>query len=375
MGVRKLFKFLRENNLVKEYQNLTKYVNTQRRAGGAKPVIICIDFWLYAHKFTYSYGNMVIGFWNQIIKLMSHKIIPLYVYDGNPPLEKDAVIQHRLKKRTNLELKLTNICNEILEDYQSDDIEVGESAAAAVAAVNNEHVREERMEELEKQKNKLKKSIIHIKKVDIDNVKKFFDLLSIPYLSATGEADALCAKLFKDGYITACLSDDMDMLALGCGRTIKFQDGKVLEFDLNYILDQLELSHSQFVEMCLLFGCDYIRPTFKIENNESYKLIRLYGTIENILDKSSHDVFNRDNVRCTAFIAGYENAKNLLMTSVLNEHIPEDFNPSILKEIDTFMVLKYLKTYGQGTYVTENMERILDSIEYVNFHISKNSFS
>lgn len=377
MGVRKLYKFLRENNLVKEYQNLTKYVNLQKRTINRKPVIIGIDFWLYAHKFTYSYGNMIIGFWNQIIKLMSHKIIPLYIYDGNPPLEKEPVIQYRLKKRTNLELKLTNICNEILEDYQSDDIEQeidSEGAIINTSGATNEQDRCERMEDLERQKNKLKKSIIHIKKTDIDNVKKFFDLLSIPYLSANGEADALCAKLFKEGYITACLSDDMDMLALGCGRTIKFQDGKVLEFDLYYILEQLDLSHNQFVEMCLLFGCDYIRPSFKIENNESYKLIKTYGTIEDILDNSSHEVLNRENIRCQHFIAGYENAKKLLMTSVINEQIPQNFNPCIVKEIDTFVVLKYLKTYGQTNYVTENMERILDSIEYVNFHISKNAF-
>src|SRR5690606_6659164 len=212
-----------------------------------------------------------IGFWNQIIKLLSRKIIPLYVFDGQPPCEKDAVIQYRQKKRISLETKLYKIYDEANKDN-------------------------------DKEKKRLEKSIIHIKKTDIENVKIFFCKLNIPFIDASGEADALCAKLFKEKYIAACLSDDMDMLALGCGRTIKFVNGKVIEFDLRYILTNLELSHEQFVEMCLLFGCDYIKPSFKINNYESYELIKKYGSIENILNNAHHIVINRESEKCKIFI-------------------------------------------------------------------------
>lgn len=352
MGIRKLYKFLSELDLINEYPNLTNYVTMRKKEYKKKTVIIGIDFWLYAHKFTYSYGNMIIGFWNQIIKLLSHKVIPLYIYDGRPPNEKDYVIQQRQRKRVNMETKLNNICNEILSDHDN---------------IND-------LEQLENQRIKLKKSIIHIKKNDIDTIKDFFDMLHIPYLNAIGEADALCAKLFKDGYITACLSDDMDMLALGCGRTIKFQDGKVYEFDLTYILSGLDISYEQFVEMCLLFGCDYIKPAFKLDNNESYNLIKKYGCIKNILHDANHINLNTNNEKCKPFIVGYQNAKNILVLSPSNEIIPNNFNPIIDQEFDTFLVLQYLKTFGHVNYVTENMRKILDSIEYVNFHISRNSF-
>ena len=46
------------------------------------------------------------------------------------------------------------------------------------------------------------------------------------HLNAQGEADYLCAKFYQEGMISACLSDDMDMLAVGCGRMIKFDNGK-----------------------------------------------------------------------------------------------------------------------------------------------------
>jgi len=84
---------------------------------------------------------------------------------------------------------------------------------------------------------------------------------------------------------------------------------------------------------------------------------------------------NYQNEKCTPFIEGYLNAKNILISSSFNEQIPEKFKPTIDKELDPFIVLHYLKTYGHVNYVTENMKKILDSIEYINFHISKDSFT
>jgi 5'-3' exonuclease len=341
MGVRKLFKFLSDHKIIKEYSTLTRYVNIKRKSQKSDSIIVAIDFWLYAYKFTYSYGNMVIGFWNQIIRLLSHKILPVYIYDGQPPDEKSSVLQGRQRKRNNMEARL----KDVFLDDSSDE------------------------------KMRLEKSIIYIKRTDIENVKQFFDILSIPYLDAMGEADFLCAKLYKEGLISACLSDDMDMLALGCEKTIKFLDGKVLEFDLEHILNNLDLTYEQFVEMCILFGCDYVKPNFRLLHTDSYELIKKYKTIDSILDNANHEVFNRDNEKCSHFIEGYNNAKHILMTSYENEVIPEDFRPTITEELDPFIVLKYLKIYGQVDFVSDNMQQIIDSIEYVNNFISIGVFS
>jgi hypothetical protein len=127
--------------------------------------------------------------------------------------------------------------------------------------------------------------------------------------------------------------------------------------------------------MCLLFGCDYIKPTFKLDNKDSYNLIKTYGCIEKILQNSNHINLNKENEKCKSFINGYQNAKNILIFSSIKEKIPDNFNPVIDKELDPFLVLQYLKTYGHINYVTENMKKILDSIEYINFHISRNSFA
>jgi flap endonuclease-1 len=306
---------------------------------------------------------MFIGFWNQIMKLLSHKVIPLYIFDGQAPNEKNNVIDSRNKKRKNMKNKLKDIYSELTDEYEFSEDNKN------ISDTNN-------IELLENEKNRLEKSIIYIKKIDIENIRNFFDILNIPYLDAKGEADSLCAKLFKEGHIMACLSDDMDMLALGCLRTIKFQDGKVYEFDLVYIMDKLNLTYEQFVEMCILFGCDYIKPMFKLINTESYELIQKYGSIENILNLADHPILNKNNEKCANFINEYITAKNILMTSSESEIIPEYFSPCINNEneIDPFIVLKYLKIYGQINFVDENMERIIDNIEHINNFISYKYF-
>jgi 5'-3' exonuclease len=362
MGVKKLYKFLSELKLITEYPTLTKYVNTQLKNKNNKlinpnnSIVVAIDFWLYAHKFTYLYGNMFVGFLNQIIKLLSHKIIPLYIYDGKTPIEKSAVIIGRQKKKINMVNKLKDIYEKLTDiEYQN----------------NTQHT-----EKLEHDKDRLEKSIIYINSVGVENIKKLFDTINIPYLSAKGEADSLCAKLYKDGYITSCLSDDMDILARGCGKTIKFFEGKILEFDLQYILSKLALTYEQFVEMCLLFGCDYVKPHYKLHVNESYNLIKIYGSIPKILSDSNHQHLNYTNEKCKSFILGYNQAKFILMTSSDTETIPINFNPFIEsdKEIDSFVILQYLKIHGQLNFVDNNIDEILDRIEYINNLISRKYF-
>jgi 5'-3' exonuclease len=346
-----MYKFLTQLNLVKEHHNLTKYVNTQKNLYGKKTVVIGIDFLLYAHKFMYSYGNMVVGFWNQIVRLLSHRIIPLYVYDGKPPQEKQNVLLQRQRKKAHIEDRINTLTD--LIDNNNSDTDVNE---------------------LEKQKNKLKKSLLNIRKQDIDVVTDFFDALHIPYINATGEADALCAKLFKDGHIAACLSEDMDMLVLGCGQIIKLQDGKVFECNLKDILKTLDITYEQFVELALLFGCDYIKPPFRVDNNELYSLIKTYNSIENILNNANHENINSDNEKFKYFIDNYRNVKHILLNSSSHEEIPDNLDCSIRIELNSFEILRYLKTYGDITYVNEHMQQILDSIEYVNFNISKGHF-
>lgn len=107
------------------------------------------------------------------------------------------------------------------------------------------------------EKIRLTKRSINIEYEDIINLKKFLDLLKIPYLTAVQEADDLMALLYKKCIIQACQSDDMDMLPKGCGNVIQITKNGTYQFLLPEILNTLNLTYEQFVDLCILLGCDY----------------------------------------------------------------------------------------------------------------------
>jgi 5'-3' exonuclease len=349
MGIKKLNKFIHENNLTNEYPNLEIYLMHNKQNN--KNAVFAIDFWLYAYKFSYSYGDMLIGFWNQAINFLSHRIIPLYIFDGKPPNEKQGLLSMRQKKKKNIEEKLQCVC---------DAIELNEN--------ENENGN---IESLKEEKRKLEKSLVHITKLDIQMVKQMFDTLNVPFMVAKGEADSLCAKLYKEGKITACLSDDMDMLALGCGKTIKFVEGKIIEFDLVKILEGLKLNQDEFVDMCILFGCDYIRSYNKLNYTESYELIKKYKSIENILMHADHEILNYDNDRCSVLVKEYPNVQLLFKNACDEEYIDPHDKIRIIKIIGVIDVIGFL-TIRCPKILKYRGNKIKHSIDYINNHIVNN---
>ena len=132
--------------------------------------------------------------------------------------------------------------------------------------------------------NKLNKQIISITKNNTNDLLELLNLLNIPFINATGEADSMCVKLYKENIIDACLSDDMDILVAGCKNMIKFEKSQVLHYDLDFILDNLDINYYNFVDMCVIFGCDYVKPIPHLDCNIVHKLIKTNMILEDIID-------------------------------------------------------------------------------------------
>lgn len=97
-----------------------------------------------------------------------------------------------------------------------------------------------------------------------------FDMEGIPFYIAVGDAEKLGAYLCKTNQLEALVTDDGDALAFGAPRVIRnlFRSGAsgMQYVDLATVLRCLEVTHDQFVDMCILCGCDYTEshglPTF-----------------------------------------------------------------------------------------------------------------
>lgn len=121
------------------------------------------------------------------------------------------------------------------------------------------------------------------------NVEKLFKLWSVPYLKAKGEADFLCAKLYTDNIISAVCSEDMDLLPHGVHKLITGinslelkKTGKTTLYSLDIILKEMDFTMDQFIDLCILAGCDYCNTIKNIAGMKGFQLIKEYKNIEAI---------------------------------------------------------------------------------------------
>jgi len=358
MGIRKLNKFLINKGLVIEYSSLYDYINHIKTSKCNNSlngkIIIAIDFWLYAHKFLHSTksSNIVMGFCNQILKFYLSGAIPLYVIDGTVPIEKEQKTIEREKKREQIKTKITNI-DSTLENYVNlDDIAKSEID----------------IDELKTKKEKLQKQIKRIKPNELNNIIKLFELMNVPYIHAEYEADALCAKLYKERIITSCLSDDMDILTLGCGSMIKFQEGKIYEFNLEYINKSLEYTQDQLIDLCIMFGCDYLQHSVRLDCDIVYDLIRKYGSILDILSSNEHDVINMSNSSVKIIGENYYYVRDIYIESPNREDIPDDFYNIKPQYINDSLFIDFIKNIIDQSNVIKSIH---NGIYKINYLISK----
>lgn len=358
MGVRKLNKFLTNKNLIITYRNINEFVNKYKNNNPEKKIIIAIDFWLYAHKFLHSCknDNILLGFLNQIIKFLSYGIIPLYVMDGSIPLEKELVVEQRNKKRENNIKKINEINDDIDEYININDL------------IDNDST----LDSLFNKKEKLQKQIKRIKKNELSNIHTLFIVMGIPFIKANFEADALCSKLSSENIITSCLSDDMDMLALGCSSTIKFIDGKLIEFNLQTILKELDFTQEQFIDMCILFGCDYLRHPFRMECNDIYSMIKTHGSLLDILVDDKHENFNMKNNNVKIIGENYYQVQNIYLQSKNKETIDDNIRNFSMKRIDIDKVITFFENISWFDKSSRNLGTIQELILNINNMIEKN---
>ena len=70
-------------------------------------------------------------------------------------------------------------------------------------------------------------------------------------------------------------------------RHLTFSEAKkepISEINLKVALEGLEMEMSQFIDLCILLGCDYLEPIKGIGPKSALKLVREYGGLEGIVE-------------------------------------------------------------------------------------------
>lgn len=320
MGIKRLNKYLLDINSVKIYNINDYFINYQNS-------VIAIDVLLYAHKYKFSCDNIYLAFINQIIKFLQNKIIPLYVIDGKAPIEKQKSINHRLNKKNKINDKIEFLKNQLYDDNV--DIEL-----------------------IKKKIQKLMKSNINIDSNLINNLINLFNIFNVPFVRATGEADVLISDLYKKNIISLCLSEDTDLLTFGCKKIIKIYKKQIYEYDLDLILKNMDINYNQFIEICILLGCDYLQSNLKLNVFDiiiSYKNNTIF---QNLSDK---------------YIQKFNNTKNIYTQKILYDyyiHINIDY-------ININELIIFIKNYCSDTHYNKYKYQI----SFINSLIKNNKFS
>jgi len=312
MGIRGL------TSLIKKY---APEAMTSHSFNYFKGSVIAIDTSILLYKFRYSNNNPnshINGFLNKCLCYIKNGILPIFILDGKPPPEKGNVLIKRNKQKTKIENRIEELRKNINSENKLETIH---------------------------RINKLNKQIITVTKEHHNDSKELLLSLGFVVVSSPGEAEAICAFLQRENIVNFTYSDDTDVLALGCKKVLRSntKNNSFVVIDLEKVLETLKLNLDEFIDLCILCGCDYCPTIPKLNYNEAYVLMKKHRSIEKIIENNKcYDIPNNFN---------YNRARNIFKDNI-SIKITENFNkvPEINEENFTQFLSKkrYKKKFIKG---------------------------
>lgn len=266
MGIKGLMKFLQDAapKAVKEIKGPEAYTGK----------LLAIDASMCLYQFMImirdnragSYQNMtnedgqvtshIIGMLSRTLKLMENGIKPVYVFDGKPPELKLGELAARRQKRTEADASL----KKAQEEGDEEQILKSTKLTTRVTREHNEQT------------------------------KRLLRLMGVPVVEAPSEAEATCAALCRDGKVYGSATEDADCLTFGTKILVRnlmaaeSQKRTILEANLALALEQLGVTMDQFIDFCIMSGCDYCDTLKGIGPQTAIKLILQHGSLEKVLE-------------------------------------------------------------------------------------------
>lgn len=219
---------------------------------------------------------------NKVKFLLNRGIKPIFVFDGIAHEHKDLTLNERREKK-NENTILTN-------EYKKELRKLFKIISRKVKTLEDVILIKEAFAEYEKLQKKyhsaLQKSV-NITRDQIRETKEILALMGIPFIESLEESDPQCAEIVKEGNAFAVISEDMDMLPFGATHLIRGLSGSkktFIQYNLDIILKDLNITMDQFIDICIMLGCDYSKKIPGIGYPNIYKTIKKYKSIEKYLE-------------------------------------------------------------------------------------------
>jgi flap endonuclease-1 len=291
-------------------KNLTVILNThcksavnKRNLDAYKGRILGIDISIFLYKYLYMNDDHLEGIMRLLLRILKNGILPLVIFDGRPPKEKSEVLTSRKEKREYLVTKRDAIetamemMREFHEEMPKEElkneikkvIEEKQESKGENTKLEDEDIQDlltKNTEELKDELDKTVKRIIYVRAEHIESLKMMLQHMGLPYIVSKGEAESLMGHLCAEGIIDGCISEDTDVLVNGGKiflRNIAADKNGIDEYCLEGILTGLGMTFEQFIDMCILCGCDYTSKIGGMGPQTAYKMMKKYGDLESVL--------------------------------------------------------------------------------------------
>eukprot|EP00741_Cyanophora_paradoxa_P007809 tig00001214_g7555.t1 len=195
------------------------------------------------------------GTWYRTIRILEAGIKPVFVFDGKAPTLKSGELAKRKERLAEAQARV----EEQKEGGTAEDLQ------------------------------KFEKRTVRVTKEHNEDMKKLLTLMGIPVVQAPCEAEAQCAELTKKGKVDGTGTEDMDSLTFGTPTVVRHltaseaQKQSIAEFSLSAVLAGLKLTMDEFIDLCILLGCDYCATIKGVGPVNALKLITEHHTIEGVI--------------------------------------------------------------------------------------------
>jgi flap endonuclease-1 len=198
----------------------------------------------------------------------------VFVFDGRPPVEKAAEITRRRAVRDRYEAEATAA-------RRAGDFARAYSKSTMTSRLTPEMVAD---------------------------AKELLHLMGLPVVQAPSEGEAQAAHMARRGDVWAAVSKDYDALLFGAPRLVRFLTISGREFlpaqrssrpitpeliDVQRMLDALEITHAQLIDLGLLVGTDFHPGVNGIGPKKALTLVKRHGAIEH-MPSEIRDAFGLD---------------------------------------------------------------------------------
>lgn len=253
MGVKGLYSYLRKYRRNLLYEVIIK----------AAPLRIGVDAMSMLYKYKSNYAEMYPLL--KDLKTAGHQIV--FVFDGKPPVEKEAEVKERRDIRTSASSQA-----ETLKEHLS-----------------NPQLQAQERTLLEYSLARLEFQGWHMTREIRHTFQQALWDMEIPYVKAIAEADDVLSELVGAGKLDVIVSSDMDFLLSGVPRLwIPFRTGNdgVEELLIENILQGEAMSQDMLRDAGILCGVEGLKDKVSIQSTLAFSWIRYYKSIEGLLQSA-----------------------------------------------------------------------------------------